>query len=124
MGIKLELRDQNRIIYFQYEDPWSIEELKRVNDEAIIYLDKATEDMYILVNVERIRQIPSGILRARNVPTMSHPRCARHVICGASPFVRSLSETIFKVTRYEKVAFFNTEAEGMKFLQESIVVQS
>jgi len=120
MGAKFELREQNKIIYFLYEEPWSVDDIKRVNDEAMVYLDKSKEDMHILINVERIRQIPSGILRARNVPTMSHPRCAHIVICGASTFVRSLSETIFKVTRYEKARFFTTEAEAMRFLQESI----
>jgi hypothetical protein len=86
----------------------------------VLYLDKADQDMHILINVERIRQIPAGILRARSVPTMSHPRCAHIVICGASPFVRSLSETIFKVTRYQKAKFFNTEAEAMNFLHDVI----
>jgi hypothetical protein len=124
MGATFELREQDRIIYFLYEEPWSVDDIKRVNDEAILFLDKATEDMHILINVERIRHIPSGILRARNVPTMSHPRCAHIVICGASTFVRSLSETIFKVTRYEKAKFFNTEAEAMKFLREAIASAS
>ncbi len=120
MGAKFEVRENNRIIYFYYDEPWSVDDIKRVNDDAIVYLDKATVDMHILINVEKIRQIPSGILRARNVPTMSHPRCAHIVICGASTFVRSLSETIFKVTRYEKAKFFTTEAEAMKFLQDAI----
>jgi hypothetical protein len=124
MGAKLELRENNSIIYFLYEEPWSVDDIKRVNDEAMVYLDKATKDMHILINVERIHQIPSGILRARNVPTMSHPRCAHIVICGASAFVRSLSETIFKVTRYEKARFFNTEQEAMKFLLEAIASQA
>lgn len=120
MVAKLELREDNKIIYFLYEEPWSVEDIHRVNQEAMDYLNQASEDMHILINVERIRQIPSGILRARNVPTMSHPRCAHIVICGASTFVRSLSETIFKVTRYEKAKFFNTEAEAMNFLKDAI----
>lgn len=120
MGAKFELKESNRVIYFYYDEPWSVDDIKAVNDEALPYLDSATEDMHLLINVENIRQIPSGILRARNVPTMSHPRCAHIIICGASTFVKALSETIFKATRYEKAKFFRTEAEGMDFLREII----
>lgn len=120
MGAKLELRENGQVIYFLYEEPWSIDDIKRVNDEAVVYLDQAVKDMHILINVEQIRQVPSGIMRARNVPTMTHPRCAHILICGASMIVRALSETIFKVARYQKAKFFNTEEEAMNFLHDII----
>jgi hypothetical protein len=120
MTAKAEFRENNRIIYLLYEEPWSVEDMRQVNEQVVGYLDKATQNLHLLIDVSHIRSVPPGILRGRTEPVLTHPKVGKMAIVGATSFIQIMAETIFKVTRMDKAKFFKSDADAMQFLQEKI----
>src|SRR5258708_2340960 len=118
---KLTLIEDSRVLYFKYTNPLRVEDIEGVNRDAKPYFDKTERVLHVLINVDEIRLVPPGVLRTRDVTALTHPRSGQIAIVGASLFVQSLSEAIFKVVRYSRAKFFHSDEQALVYLRGILV---
>jgi hypothetical protein len=74
--------------------------------------------------VREIRSVPPQIFSVSDSPLLKHPNGAQFIIVGAPAIVKTMSEAIFRITRYKKAAFYTTEEEAWKHIREEIAQEA
>jgi len=120
MPATVELLENNRVIYFNYTEPWTIDELNGVIEGAHTYMKNATQKLHMIANVRNIHSVPPQIFRTRNAPILSHVNSGNMAVVGAPSLVKTLSEALFRIASYKKSVFFNTEDEAWNYIRKLI----
>src|SRR6185436_16852116 len=84
MPVTLHLEDNQRIMFWQLADPWTMPELFANYKESQRIFDEATHMVHVLVDLQQARHIPSGVLKARYNANWSHPRSGYTVVIGSN----------------------------------------
>jgi hypothetical protein len=124
MPIRLELTENGHVMYWHLEYPWTIEELTKLYPLARKYLDEATFTLHSLVDATAIKTVPANTLQARQTSTWKHPRSGHTVVITTSNFVSSMVSAIFRLARFEKIKFVQTEADGLSYLRPLIAQET
>jgi hypothetical protein len=124
MPVKMELCENDRVMYWVFTDPWEVADLTAHYDQAKINLDSALHKLHSLANVERSRRMPTGILQARKGPDWNHPNSGQVVLVGASPIIKGLFETIMILVHFKRVRMFDHEEEGWQYLRQLIAEEN
>jgi hypothetical protein len=114
----MELIEDGRVFHYIFSDPWKIEDFMATFSQAETILNKATTPIHGIVNLYATAKDPIGVLNIRKHPSFSHAMSGYTVFCEASPLARRVTEAALRVARFNRMKFFNTEAEGMAFLHE------
>lgn len=117
MPVTMEMRENNRVTYWAFADPWSVGELVHVSKQMKPIFDNSTRKIHTMT-VVMTRKIPAGVLRIREVSTWAHPMSGQLVVVNAPPVGISIVEVITRLARFDRVHFFNTEEQGWLFLRE------
>src|SRR5882672_8902613 len=120
MPVTLELREGGRIMYWRFEDPWTIAELVHKYPVAKTYLDAAQHTLHTLIDASAVRSVPSNAMRARTTSTWHHPRSGYTAVVSSSTLLRSLVNAAFRMARFERVKFFAKEDEALAYLHALI----
>jgi hypothetical protein len=121
MPIDLELRENDRILYVKYKDPWTFAEMQTAFKEDLSYRDNSPLIMHTLISVTELRKIPPPMITtARKTPSLTHPRRGQMVVVGAMAFIQALAEAIGRLTHNSQLKFFRTEEQGMSYLRQVI----
>jgi len=120
MPVTLKLRDNGRVLYYTFADPWEIGDLTALYPQSLDYLRSANERIYTLADVRNARRIPSGLLNARYGPDWSHPNGGEIVVVGASALLRTFASIVFRLSNFEHIKFFDDEAEAWVYLRQVI----
>ena len=120
MPVTFRLEDNQRVMLWRLSDPWTLPELMAYYKEAQTILDGADQAVHSLIDLQQARRMPSGVLKARYTSTWDHPRSGYTVVAGGTPLMSRMLELVFKMTRFERVKFFEDEAEARVFLNELI----
>lgn len=119
MPVTLEMADK-RVMVLTLTAPWNVGELMAVYPEEQKIYDAATDKVFAIVNLTNMGNIPAGALRARVSPQVTHPMSGQVCIVGANAVARTMAETVFKLTRFNRIMFFKTEAEAWAFLRPQL----
>ena len=119
MPVTLE-HPHEQLVVMTITAPWKVDELIAVYPQMEKYYSAAEKPMYGITNIEKIGTIPPGALRARVSPMVAHKNCAHVYVVGAKGVARSLAEAVFTLTHFEKIDFYDTEAEAMAHFMSSI----
>jgi hypothetical protein len=117
MPVTMEMRENNRISYWMFEDPWTVGELVKISKEANPIFETITHKFHTLT-VVKARQIPAGVLQVRQIGSWSNPMSGELVVVNAPPVARSIVEVLTRLVRFNRVHFFDTEDQGWKYLNE------
>lgn len=123
MPVALQLEDNQRIMFWQFSDPWTMPELFAHYKESESIFKNATHRVHSLVDLQQARSLPSGILKARYRADWSHPRSGYTVVIGSSPLVKRTAELLFRITRFDRVKFFEDEASARAYLDKLIAAE-
>jgi hypothetical protein len=124
MPVTFELEENRRVMLWRLIDPWTLPELMAYYKEAQNILDGADQAVHSLIDLQQARRMPSGVLKARYTSTWDHPRSGYTVIAGGTPLMSRMLELVFKMTRFERIRFFEDEAAARAFLNELISTNS
>ncbi len=124
MPITLNLVDDGWILHYIDSDPWTAGELLDLNVVTEKYYRDTTHKIHTLTDASKLRTVPSGILRARNVPNLSHPNSGEIAIVGAAILVEKISSAMFRIAHFTRVKFFGTEPEAWAYLRDIISRES
>jgi hypothetical protein len=120
MPVTLELVENGRVMFFTFTDPWDTQELMALYPRSAAYLDQAKHKLHTLTDVRNARRLPSRVLDLRRGPDWAHPNSGHVAIVGAITLVTVFAQTIFKLTRFERVQFFNTMDDAWAFLRKAM----
>ncbi len=124
MPITLEARENGRILHIVIADPWTITELRRTIAQVRAYLDCASGEIHTLLNVRRLRLIPPNTLQQiQHDLVLDHPHNGELVIVGSTQPLRMLAEFVFRLTRYDRARFFDTEDDAWIYLGQVILAE-
>jgi hypothetical protein len=120
MPVTMEPCENGHVLRFFISEPWTAREMASVYPASRAYHDKAPHKVHSLLIVEA-RQVPPGLLQLRQgPPSLVHPNSGQTVVVGAGAVIRTISEVIFKILRYDRGKFFNTEEEALAYLRQVI----
>lgn len=121
MAVEVQFLEDGHIIYQKLVSPWSLTEMNDLHAEEKPHFDKFPYKVHTLVNALESKVLPSGALGARlNSPSIFHPNRGKLVIVGASQFVRSMCQAVFRITNFRDVDFFEREEDAFVYLRRLI----
>ena len=125
MPIKLELRENDRVLYYEVTDPWNMNDLRTLYDENKAIRDQHNYTIHAIVNVIKARNIPQNLLNARTYsPDAMHPRAGYIILVGAHSLLQMIAEVASRVMHSDKFRFFETEEEAWTFIRHVIDTES
>ena len=116
MPITFELQENGTVLYWKIEDPWKIGGLLIYYKQTETIFNNSSHMVHSLVDVRHARRVPAGTLSARFATTWHHPRSGQTAVIGASPLIKAMIETIFQLVHFDRVHFFDSEAEARSYL--------
>jgi hypothetical protein len=115
MPVTMEMRENNRITYWVFEDPWTVNELVKISKETRPIFDSATRKFHTLA-VINARHIPAGVLQVRQIGSWSNPMSGELVVVNAPPVAKTIVEVLTRLVRFNRVHFLDTEEQGWQYL--------
>ncbi len=116
MPVTIETLNNARIVKLVVSDPWVIDDLTSKYEEEKPLFNASKVPVHTLVDLRLMRHIPPGALSNRKSPNVTHPRSGQVALVGANAFAQVLVEVAFRLVRFDRVVFFDTEEEAMQYL--------
>ncbi|MCE7948411.1 MAG: hypothetical protein DYG88_13390 [Chloroflexi bacterium CFX4] len=117
MPIVQVLEENGRILRVTFTDPWSAEEMLKEFESTKHYLEEATRPIHLLADMRAAKRTTPGALRAREAPMLHHPMGGQVAVFGMNAVGRTLAETVFRLIRFRRARFFDSEAEALAYLR-------
>jgi len=116
----MELEENGRVIHYIATDPWTIDEMMKLTQQATKIYDESSVRVHTLIDMSRARSLPQGIMRARTNVDFNHPKAGQMVIVGANMLVKTISNVVAKLASFDRIVFFETEEQGWEYLRATI----
>ena len=115
-----------RVLQLTIIMPWTIDELMAIYPDEQKLFDAAdpAKKIYSIVDITQMSAIPTGALRARFSPQVTHHNSAGVIIVGGSALAKSLTETVFRLSQYSKIHFASSHDEAWVYLNSLISVST
>ena len=125
MPITIEPREDGRILYYTFANPWNLADVVDAFDKDQAYRDRATGTVHALADVSTIFLIPPGSISVgRRAPSFLHRTKGQIAIVGASATVQAIFRLFVRILGIDEVKFFGTPEEGMTFLRQAIAQEN
>src|SRR5689334_20674053 len=116
MPVTFRLEQNQRVIFWRFSHPWTLEDLVGHYKGVTAILDNSTQVIYSLVDVHGVRKVPTGLLKERYISMWDHPRHGEVLVIGANPLIRNIASVAFKKLHFERVIFFEDEPLARAYL--------
>ena len=125
MPITSKLREHSRVLYSVATDPLNALILNQFIPEQSSFYDRSPGKLHLIVNVSRVSDVPSGIIRTRrDGPIFQHPKRGLLIIVGANIQVRSAAEVFARLAHLDTIRFFDSEPEAWAYVREAIAEET
>jgi hypothetical protein len=123
MAATIEIRDNGYVVQVVMADPYKGSDLVPLYEADRRHRDAFQqqhpgEKVDLIVDLSRATNPAQGFLQTRQTPSISHPTANYVLIVGANSFMRAMCETIIRITRYNRVKFFDTQDQALAFSRE------
>ena len=115
-----KLCDNGQILYRIVYDPWEIEDLLSADEAVRRHYDQTTCKVHLLTNISGVHRIPPAVYRLGRGMMLTHANSGLIVVVGATTLGRRLSETVFRIARVDRAAFFDSEEDAWAYLRKII----
>lgn len=121
MPITMELREHNRVMYYNVTDPWLMSEVLAFYKLNSDLRNQYQHKIYTIANVSAMHQIPTDALSLRlHSPDLLHPRAGTAFLVGPSAIARSVIQLIASLTNPQKIRVVPTEQEAWSAIREMV----
>ena len=124
MPVTFEFQENDRIMLWTFADPWTVPDLMSFYKQAEVVLNNAPHTIHSLIDFRQARQIPAGALKTRQTNTWDHPRSGQTIVVGAAPVLKKTLEVVFRIVRFDRLKFFDNEAEARAYLRDLIAQET
>ncbi|MBI5666419.1 MAG: hypothetical protein HZC41_00305 [Chloroflexi bacterium] len=118
MPVHLQLSDDQRYLIYTITEPLSLDELMLAYQQERVYRDSLPYTVHSIVDMSGIKRIPANWLTAKAGPGLTHPRSGEILFVGVSFGIKIILDTLMKITRYQRMKFFQTRAEADAYMAE------
>jgi hypothetical protein len=118
MPVTIEYVENGRVLLYTFSDPWDANELAASYAGTREYLGKAHHKVHTLVDVRSARRVPSRVMDLRRGPDWSHPNSGHVAVVGSATAISIFVQAIFRLSRFDRIRFFNTLDEGWTYLRK------
>jgi len=119
MPVHFEIVEGGHILRYTYSDTWTIDEYANMEERDREYRESVNHIVHSLT-IAKMKMVPSGALRTRNSPALTHRTAGSIAVVGAGKIARTFADAVFAMTHFKKVRFFDTEEQAMAWLREII----
>ncbi len=113
MPITMELRENDRVIYYYVAYPSRLSELTPLKEQNQAVRDQHPYTIHVIANLTEIRMLPSDILSLRRgSPNIEHPRAGFVFLVTTSSYVRSIVGIFTRLANTNKFRVVATEEEA------------
>ncbi|HRE48483.1 MAG TPA: hypothetical protein PLD47_12225 [Aggregatilineales bacterium] len=123
MPITMALEEGNRILRVTFASPWTVEEMIQFSPQAAAWYDAAPKPIHSLLDIRQALPIPPRILQLGNTPGMNNPKAGIIAVFGGRGVVRVFADVYIKISRTNKLRFFDTEMEALTYLREVLAAE-
>lgn len=120
MPIKFEVIEDGHAVHYTIEDPIEIRELMETYKKEREYRDSVMHTVHGLVDMSRLRRVPTNWLFARQGPGLSHRTSGELLFVGLHPGVRIIIDTVLKLAQYKRIKLFKELSEARQYLHNLI----
>jgi hypothetical protein len=117
MPVHMDIRNEGRLAFWEFSDPWDMEEALTLLKIAEQHMINATFPIYSFVDVREARHIPHGILQLPRLLNWNLPNGRDVVFVTSSVAIRSMVQLLFRLARSERVVMFNDYDEAWSYIQ-------
>lgn len=118
MPVHLQLSDDQRYLIYTITEPLILDELMHAYQQERSYRDALPHTVHSIVDMSGMRRIPANWLTAKAGPGLTHPRSGEILFVGVSFGIKLILDTLLKITRYQRMKFFQTRAEADAYMAE------
>src|SRR5262249_23707030 len=123
MPVKLELTENNRVLHVTFTDPWDIDDMTQLFAEDAAARNRFSYRIHTLVDMSASLRLPSGALRARYSPSVTHARRGHMALVVGSPLFKSVGEMVFRLAHFQDMKFCDTTDEAWAYLRNLIATE-
>ena len=120
MPVTMDLRENGHVLYVVVSDPWNMADIERITGETGGGIRLSSHPIHMLVNVQRARHIPKGLLTNARNPVFRLPTMGQFVIVGSTPLLRGITQTVFRIAGFRRGHFFDSEGQALAYLRQVI----
>ena len=125
MPVKPELRENGRVIYLEFTEPFTGQDFADSIKNVTVYYDNAADILHQLADVSKIRTLPKNVFTlSRTAPAVAHPKRGHLVIIGANSFIQVIGEAVKRMMRYGVIKFVSTEDDAWTYIRNVIAEES
>jgi hypothetical protein len=124
MPVRQEFCENGHVITYYVISPWQIDDLIRFFPDDMAYRTAASHKVHTIVNVQGMRQIPSGAIRTRHAPALIHPNSGQFVVVGITPRAHQVLRIILRLAQFEHARMFQNDEDARSFLREIISAET
>ncbi len=120
MPVTVQLSDDQYHLIYELKDPLQINELMDAYDREKEMRDSISHTLHSLVDMSQVHRIPRNWLVAKAGPGLTHPRSGSMVIVGISSGLKTLVQIILKITKYDRIQFFESREDAETYMADLI----
>ncbi len=112
MPVSVRISDDQSHLIYELSDPLQVNELMKAYDNEKEIRDSIAHTLHSIVDMSNFHRIPRNWLIAKAGPGLTHPRSGYMLIVGITQGLKKMVEIIFKITKYERIQFFESREEA------------
>jgi len=120
MSISVRLSDDQSHLIYKLEGPIDVNELMKAYDNEKQLRDSIPHTLHSIVDMSKVHRIPQNWLVAKTGPSLTHPRSGYMLIVGISSGLKTMALIISKITKYDRVKFFENREEAEAYMVELV----
>ena len=123
MPVGIELNDGQRVVIYQFGDPWTVDEVQTAHEIAFDYYQAAPRPLCFLVDCRQTRHISHEVIRLRHsTPEFWHPMCLMGTVVGAPDSFAAVLNLMgsLGVSGVSRFKFVETMDEAWALLDQAI----
>jgi hypothetical protein len=124
MPVIMSTSEPENAVVLTITDPWSVPELSDLYPEIERLMETSAKPVNTIVDMSKARRPPPGVLSVRlDTPIIHHANSGLLIIVGASAFVRSLSDVVMRLMRFNRVQFVESREDARLLLSSDSAVE-
>jgi hypothetical protein len=119
MPISMEPRENGRVLYIVFTDPWSVGDLKLLLQQIAVYLQEVNPQAHTLVDLTRAHLIPpDAVQQVFNELRPIKPDLGDVILVGATRAMQLLAELVFRLFHFGPIQFYDTQDAAWAYLEK------
>jgi hypothetical protein len=121
MPISMEPRENGRVLYIVFTDPWSIGDLKMLLQQIAVYLREVNPQAHMLVDLTRTHVIPpDAVQQVFNDLRAIEPEMGEVILVGATRAMQLLGELVFRLFHFGPIQFYDSMEAAWAYVEKTL----